>query len=812
MALRLLKSEILACTECPLREEAKAPVPGYGPVEGIKVIVIGERPGYQENIYGKPFIGESGQLLREAFKENKFDVDNSIYLSNAVRCYTLATPTKKKFAFCAERFLMRELKSKRLADVEFVLLLGSPALQVFFPSYKITEKRGQLLRHPDYPDKQFFATFHPAAVLRKASYESFFLADIEAFCHFVDHGVPAKHQTKYYYGTSHKKTRKILKHLSSKKVISFDIETSGLDPFANDFYISMISFSDAPGRAYVVPINHPEHSISRANLALLKTLLSDPRVKMIAHNCIFDIKCLKANLGIEVRGMTFDTMIAPYLHYEERKMPALKDLAAEFTDLGHYENELLAAVGETKKSAEVFQKAPFKILAKYSAKDSDATFRIYEIFKEELESEERTAKLMPRMLDVCDSIVDMESEGWFIDEKTLIKTKKKLEKILVDTVTAIHQIKAVERYIEDHEELNLRSSPQKAVLLSEYAKLPLTVRTPKGAFSTAKEILVSFADRSKLCQLLLEHSKLGKLISTYTTSLFEKKSDDGRLRTNYNIALTATGRLSSSKPNLQNIPSRGKYAPLIKKQFGSPPNFILCEGDFSQIELRIFAAYAKEKTMLHAYENDLDIHRITASAIYGIPEDEITKDQRTVGKTCNFALIYGISPDSLKERLLVDGDIRISLKGARKAHRAFFDKYPAATTYHRRIEKYVVKHGHIDTKFGHRKHLPAAQSLDPREQSHAFRVAYNHPIQGTAAGILFEALIRVREAFKGTDAKLLATVHDSILAYVPEDEVERYARLLKETMEDFEYSWLPIPIPADIQVGKTWGDLEEIEV
>lgn len=807
--LRLLKSEILDCDECSLREEANQPVPGIGYAESYRAVVVGQNPGHTEDRLGRPFVGDSGSLLKESFGRFGVNLDRDLYLTNTVHCFTLNTPTKKRAAFCADLFLFREIK--KLKRAEFVLLLGATALQAFFPAYKITKNRGQLLRHPAFPDKWFFATYHPAAVLRKPSYDSFFLADLQAFWHFVEHGVPKKQKTKYWIETEQKRINKVLRYLLKKEVISFDMETSGLDPFEKGFYVSMISFSDGPGRAFVIPINHPECRISRKNLGLLKKLLESESVKKIAHNCIFDMKCLKAYLGINVRGMFWDTMLVSYLHYEERKMSSLKNLAAEFTDLGHYEEELLAAVGESKIDAIVFQKAPFDVLAKYAAKDADATFRVYEVFRSELVDESRVLKLLPLLLEVSKCVVDFELEGWFVEEEVLEEVEKKLKGYKKKLEAKISQVDAVIRYEKDHGEINLNSSQQKAVLLFEYARLPLKERTPKGALSTAKAVLATFAGKSKLCKLLLDSSALGKLISTYTKSLFEKRSDDGRLRTTYNLALTGSGRLSSVKPNCQNIPKRGQYAPLIRSQFGSPPGFLLVEGDFSQIELRVCSVYAKEPTMLKAYEKGLDIHRITASALFKQPEEEITKEQRMVGKTANFALIYGISPDSLKERLLVDGDIHISLKQARQIHKAFFEKYPAVVKYHRKVEKFVIKHGYIDTKFGHRRHLPGACSLDRREQSEAFRIAYNHPIQGTSAGILFEALVRVRRAFKGTDAKLLGTVHDSILAYIPEDDAESYAKLLKDTMEDMNYSWLPVPIPVEVQAGPDWSALEEIQ-
>lgn len=805
MFFRLLESEVKHCENCTLRKEARLPVPGIGG-NNYRFIIVGQNPGYQEDNMGRPFIGDSGQLLRDAFSRCDFILDKDAYVTNTCRCFSLKTPTKKHVAAC---FPFLEQEIRLLDKAEFVLLLGGTALQAFFPTKKITDSRGQLLTHQDFPSKKFFATFHPAAILRNKTNESFFFSDIQAFSYFVRNGAPRKQDAKYLVFKDNKKINKVLTKLSQQKLLSFDIETNGLDPFAEDFYISMISFSHRNCFGVAIPINHPEFKISSGNKELLKEILGNKEIKKVAHNAIFDIKCLKVH-GFAVRGLVFDTMIGPYLQYPERRMPSLKSLAAEFTDMGHYEDELLQACGETKMSDKVFKTVPFNILGKYSAKDADATFRLYYIFKEAFDKSERLQKLMRTYIKVIYCVVDMERQGWvLLDENNAYKLlKKELKKIKED----IFDLSSVKKYLQDYADLNLNSSQHKAILLQQYGKIPLFKKTAKGAMAVDKEVLMTFADKSTLCRLLLNYSATSKLLTTYTKNLYALRSDDGRLRPNFNIALTATGRFSSSHPNIQNLPRATETAALIKKQFGCPKGYLLCEGDFSQQELRIYALYANDEIMLNAYRNQEDIHTRTASAIFSVPEKDVNKTQRMIGKTCNFALIYGISPPSLRARLLIDAGIRITEDEAKKFHSRFYKSYPALLVYHHQVERFVLKNGYIDTKFGFRRYLPAAASMDRREQQGAFRIAYNHPIQGTCAGILFDTLIRMRKVFRKTKANLLSTIHDSVFMYIPEDEQESYAQLMKETMEDMQYPWLKIPIPCEIKIGENWGSMEVMEL
>jgi DNA polymerase-1 len=492
-------------------------------------------------------------------------------------------------------------------------------------------------------------------------------------------------------------------------------------------------------------------------------------------------------------------------------MVSLKALAGEFTDMGDYKGELVRAVGGDLEGAELFKVAPYALLARYAAKDADATFRLYKLYHTKFFSDSIFRSLMKLMTTAAISVVEMESSGWYVTEDAIAEARGAFEAEEAELLGRLNEIDAVKRYKAAHGgEFNHNSPQQKGVLLVEYAGLPLTRRTAGGDISTEIKNLMPFEAKSKTCQVLIAMSKVRKQLTTYTTKLMANRSDDGRLRTSFNLAQTGTGRLSSSGPNLQNIPSHGKHAPLVKRQFVAPPGFVIVQFDYSQIELRLMAMYSKDSTMVRAYENKEDLHKLTASAAYQIPFADVKKPQRSVAKTINFFLIFGGTPKSLKETLFTKASVVVSLKEAKVFHQRFFEQYPAVLEYHRRVERFVTQNGWIDTKFGNRRHLPDGQSLDPYVQARSFNIAYNHPIQGTAAGVMLEALERIRLYVKDTTCQMIGTVHDSALLYLPKDGLDEHIKNIKYAMEDMHYEWMTLPIPADVEVGPNWADLEEI--
>lgn len=811
----LYKERILSCHECDLRQQANAPVPGIGPsLEKIQLIIVGQNPGIEEDTAGKPFIGRSGELLRNAFKYHGFKLDEIAYICNACCCHSSnnTEPSKKQLKAC---FSILHDTLQTLKNVKFVLLLGRPALQTLFPKLQITKQRGQLLDHPDYPDKKFISTFHPAKILRDPSFAEYFDSDISILCGFIKNGIPEAATVSYSIETIHDRVCLALEMLESKPIISFDIETSGLDPFKKDSFISMISFSWAAGKAVVIPIEFPDKqipSIAPRNLQRLRNLLSNPKVKKIAHNAVFDMKWIKAKFGVEVEGLVFDTMYGAYLlSCGERIMPSLKDLAAEFTDMGHYEDELLRISGLKAKTSELFTSVPFDVLGKYCAKDADATFRLFKIFYPQLKDTARF-RLLGRVMKASKCLMDMELEGWPLRAKVVKKIDAAFKSYLADLEGKIRTLPSVIRYEKVNGKLNIRSNDQKSVLLSKYEHLPLSKVTKKGKLAVDQLVILEFAPQSPLCKYLYQYTKIQKLSSTYTTKILARASDDGRLRTQYNLTGTHSGRLSSSNPNLQNQPRAATPAgKLIKKMFEAPSGYTLLECDLSQVELRIMATYCQDPIMLEAYTEGYDLHRKTAAFIYGIKESEVTPEQRFVGKTCNFALIYGISPNRLRQTIFKDTKIMLSRHEAEMLHGRFFMRYNAITAYHRRVERFVLEHGFIDTRYGRRRNFLAAQTADAFQQSEAFRQAYNHCIQGTVSDMLFEALIKIRIKINEFDnpPKLIATVHDSVLLFAPTPIVDKTARVVKACMEDFHYDWLIVPIKAEVKTGKNWGSLQD---
>jgi len=576
-----------------------------------------------------------------------------------------------------------------------------------------------------------------------------------------------------------------IKELKGKSEFVLDIETTSEQPM--EAALVGISFCWKEGEAYYISLSN----ISGA-LKELKPILEDEKIKKIGQNIKYD-KLVLSNYGIEVRGITHDTMIASYLLNPSRMSHGLDDLAFEYLD--HKMTPINELLGTGKKKV-TMDMVDVEKVSMYSCGDSDVTLRLKNIFEKELLKKELDLLFNDIELPLVDVLSDMEKNGVKIDVDFLKETSLEMEKELSGLIKDIYGIAG--------EEFNINSPKQLSKILFEKLGLPVVKKTKTGA-STDVEVLERLSSLHALPKELLRYRELSKLKSTYVDALPElinKKTH--RLHTSFNQAVTATGRLSSSNPNIQNIPVKTEEGRKIRKAFiGEKGNFIM-SADYSQIELRILAHLSKDQELIAAFEKDRDVHARTASLIFGVEEKDVTPEMRANAKTVNFGIIYGISAFGLGKGLGIDPG------SAQQFIDSYFERYPSVRVYMEDKIEEARSAGYVTTLFNRRRYIPEIKTGGIREQQQAERIAINTPVQGSAADLIKIAMINIHKKMKEKKLKSLMTlqVHDELVFEVPKDELDKMKELVKEEMEGAVK--LLVPVKVSVQYGKNWMDMEEI--
>jgi len=588
-----------------------------------------------------------------------------------------------------------------------------------------------------------------------------------------------------------------VKELKTKKEFVLDIETTSEQPMQAN--LVGMSFAWKEGEAYYVALLHEGEGLRVKGegvdiaeaLKELKPILEDESIKKIGQNIKYD-KLVLLNYGIDIRGISFDTMIASYLLNPSRMSHGLDDIAFEYLD--HKMTDIDELLGTGKKRVTMDMVDVGKVSA-YSCGDSDVTLRLKNIFEKELLKKELDSLFNDIELPLVDVLSDMEKNGVKIDVDFLKETSSSMENELSGLIKNIYKIAG--------EVFNINSPKQLSRILFEKLGLPVVKKTKTGA-STDVEVLEKLSSLHLLPKELLRYRELSKLKSTYVDALPElinKKT--GRLHASFNQAVTATGRLSSSNPNLQNIPVKTEEGRKIRRAFiGEKGNFIM-SADYSQIELRILAHLSKDRELILAFEKDRDVHTHTASLIFGVSEKDVTPEMRSSAKTVNFGIIYGISAFGLSKGLGIDPG------SAQQFIDSYFERYPAVKIYMEdRIEE-ARGSGYVTTLFNRRRYIPEITSGGIREQQQAERIAINTPVQGSAADLIKIAMINIHKKMKKNNLKSLMTlqVHDELVFEVPEDELDKMKKLVKEEMEGAVK--LAVPIKVSVQYGKNWLEMEE---
>lgn len=578
--------------------------------------------------------------------------------------------------------------------------------------------------------------------------------------------------------------------LAQAKRLAVDTETTGQNALRSA--LVGVSLSWAPGRAAYLPLGHEEldHQLPPAVLQELKALLEDPKVEKVAHNAKFDIEVL-AEAGIHLEPVTFDTMLAAQLLGE--KAANLKSLV--FNRLGIEMTPIKQLIGTRRQGQLTMAQVAVDEAAAYACADADMTGRLVPVLEHDLREQGMWDLFREVEMPLIPVLVAMEQTGVAIDTELLRAMSTELRRELARVEEEIYAAVG-HRFV-------IGSPQQLGRVLFEELRLPHSRRTKTG-YSTEAAVLEELRGAHPVIDLVLQHRQLSKLLSTYVDALpalLHPKT--GRLHTIYNQIGAATGRLSSSEPNLQNIPIRGETGAQIRQAFvgrgdhGEP--WSVFSADYSQIELRVLAHMTHDEEMIAAFLSDEDIHAATAARVFGVSLADVTPDMRRKAKEVNFGLLYGMSEFGLAQRL------RIDREEARSIITTYFTRFPGVRTYMETVREQVRRQGYVETLLGRRRAFPEINSPNHATRQAAERAAINHPIQGTAADIMKLAMIRVywRLRESGLRARLLLQVHDELVFEVPDEEVAALQELVVGEMSS-AYR-LVVPLKVDVKVGRTWG-------
>ena len=583
-----------------------------------------------------------------------------------------------------------------------------------------------------------------------------------------------------------------LARLQAAPLFAFDTETTSLDYM--EARVVGVSFAIEPGKAAYVPFGHdylgaPVQLTEAVVLGKLKPLLEDPTRLKVGQNLKYDRNVL-LNHGIELQGIAYDTMLESYVLNSTASRHDMDSLARKYLNAETISFEDIAGKGVKQLT---FNQIELEQAAPYAAEDADITLRLHQALWGKLSAEPGLAKVFSEIeLPLLPVLARMERLGTTIEPKLLHQQSQEIEVRLAELEKQAHELAG--------QEFNLSSPKQLGEILFTKLGLPIIKKTPKGAPSTAEEVLAELAETYELPQLLMEHRGLAKLKSTYTDKLpLMIKPQTGRVHTSYHQAVAATGRLSSTDPNLQNIPVRNEQGRRIRQAFIPCAGYKLVAADYSQIELRIMAHLSGDKGLLTAFAEGKDIHKATAAEVFGVALEAVTSDMRRSAKAINFGLIYGMSAFGLAKQL------GIGRAEAQKYMDLYFERYPGVLEYMERTRQQADAQCYVETLFGRRLYLPDIKSRNAGLRKAAERAAINAPMQGTAADIIKRAMINVDSWIRGIEdesIRMLMQVHDELVFEIREEKLEEYTAIIKEKMS--AAAELHVPLVVEAGTGDNW--------
>ncbi|HEB83317.1 MAG TPA: DNA polymerase I, partial [Gammaproteobacteria bacterium] len=549
-----------------------------------------------------------------------------------------------------------------------------------------------------------------------------------------------------------------------------------------------------PGLAAYVPFAHdypgaPDQLDEATVLGDIRPLLESDRIEKVGQNLKYDAHVL-ANHGIALKGIAEDTMLESYV-LDSTQRHNMDDMALRLLGRQTIHFEDIAGKGAKQLT---FNEIALEEAGPYAAEDADITLQLHEKLSAMLAKEPALQSVYKEIeLPLLSVLLKIERHGVMVDIDMLAKQSRQLAE-------RMHELEQ-QAYEEAGEVFNLASPKQLGTILFEKLKIPAKKKTKTGQYSTAEDVLQELAEEYPLPKIILEHRSVAKLKSTYTDKLPQQiNPETGRVHTSYNQTVAATGRLSSTDPNLQNIPVRTEEGRRIRQAFVAPKGYRMLAADYSQVELRIMAHLSGDKALLKAFAEGVDIHRATAAEVFGIPLDEVEPEQRRAAKAINFGLIYGMSAFGLAKQL------GIGRMEAQDYIDVYFARYPGVKAYMDRTREQARERGYVETVFGRRLYLPEINSRNGQRRQYAERTAINAPMQGTAADIIKRAMIAVDHALEKSrlDAHVVMQVHDELVVEVKASDVEALADLVRTEME--QAAELKVPLVVGIGIGDNWDE------
>jgi len=725
--------------------------PGVGPKTAEKLIT---EYGSIENIYDH--ISDIKGSLKTKLEENKEQVIFSKYLATI----RIDVP----IGFEKDEYIRRDIDEEKIhsifEELEFRTLINRVLKKEVKPLVQNTRPvQGNLFEE--------FASDNTDDV----SYSN--LTDLNTTPH------------SYHLVDTEEEIKELIAKICVQPFCSFDTETTGLDPVSSE--LVGMSFSFVESEAYYVPVS-ANFEEAKKRIDLFRCFFENEEIVKIGQNIKYDIVVLR-KYGIEVKGKLFDTMIAHYLLNPE--MRHNMDYLAE-TYLGYKTIHIDELIGARGKNQQNMRDIPKHIVSDYACEDADVTLKLKNILEKEISQNGIDKLLYEIELPLIYVLADMECTGVVLDRETL----KESSRILTEDLRKMEE----EIYKLAGTEFNINSARQVGEVLFDRLKvMEKPKKTKTGQYTTSEETLEKLRDKHPVIGKILEYRGLKKLLSTYIDALPQLISPmDNKLHTSYNQTVTSTGRLSSSNPNLQNIPIRDEQGKEIRKAFTVEEGCVFLSADYSQIELRIMAHLSKDQNMIGAFNSGEDIHAATSAKIYKISIDDVTSDMRRKAKTANFGIIYGISVFGLAERLTIPrGEAKELIDG-------YFESYPGVKEYMDESIRIAQEKGYVETIFGRKRFLPDINSRNATVRGYAERNAINAPIQGSAADIIKVAMVRIFDRFRneGLKSKMILQVHDELNFNVVESELPVVKQIVIDEMEG-AYT-LSVPLKVDCGSGENW--------
>lgn len=819
----------IECRNCSLWETAETNcMSGRGSLSP-RIVFVGEAPGKEEDLEGKPFIGRAGKLLRQFIMKYKIHF-KEYWITNTVRCRPPKNrnPNRAEIRACSA-FLFDEIH--RLKP-DIIVPLGNIALRAVLGVEGIHSYRNRIVRSDTY-NCDVLPMLHPSAVLRNPEHELLMDKDFQKLKQYLAEKIPAESRDKVEFGKvtivqTKLHMRSVFKKILKRGIMFFDFETNGEDLYLPELEVTCASIACERKHAYVFPLTEYSDALLTYFVEdFIAPLLGDVKVKKCAQNINFDVKVAKMKWGIETENWYFDTMIAHYLIRPVRGTHNLHAMTWEYLadEAGGYD-DFIKSVGGAHKIE------PGPELWYYNGLDSSVGFELMTIFEPKLHENGHWQIFSEILMEVSRDLMEMEIKGMAFDEPYIRELAKDYQAQQWELEGKMNRDDGVTEYEWKYgKKFNPNSPIDLPWLLFEYYGLPILKSSKKTKKpSTDKECIAQYSQMgNEFCSWLQEYRRLRKADSTYLSGLAEKLYEGGISRSNYNLTITASGRTSSgANPELKSVKGRAfnmqniPRAPEIKRIMKARDGCALVAGDLSQIELRVMAAITKDEALAEAVA--VDAHRGMAAAVYGIPFADVNSEQRNVGKMCNFAITYEVSAEGLAPKLTaVSGDVW-TVDDATALITTLKARFPNLAKWKEFVVWHIRKYGFITTPMGRRRYFE-------KKDDKAVREAINTPIQSVASDFMLIGVINCNRLIKerGSAGWLVNEVHDQIVAEVPilgdtigeviPANVIHMANIIQDGMLDLKwpvsgqpFDWFNEPVGVDLEWGYDMGNLMEINL